>query len=45
MLYETPQSRDGSRIATVSTRTSSALARLEQRSTRIVFFIAGFGML
>jgi predicted MFS family arabinose efflux permease len=31
-------------MATVSTRTSSAPARLEQRSTRIVFFIAGFGM-
>jgi predicted MFS family arabinose efflux permease len=31
-------------MASVSTRTSSAPARLEQLSTRIVFFIAGFGM-
>jgi predicted MFS family arabinose efflux permease len=31
-------------MAPVSTRTSSAPARREQLSTRIVFFIAGFGM-
>jgi predicted MFS family arabinose efflux permease len=31
-------------MASVSTRTSSASARLEQLCTRIVFFIAGFGM-
>jgi predicted MFS family arabinose efflux permease len=31
-------------MASVSTRTSSAPARREQLSTRIVFFIAGFGM-
>src|SRR6185437_4592567 len=44
MAFQTPQPHDESHMATVSTRPSSGPARREQLSTRIAFFIAGFGM-